>query len=306
MNALLNHKRDKKGSIDLEGVVTIRIRQQEQGIDVLARINDRHVLLIEDKTDTADHSGQLERYYGDVVERRTSFGEVLETDLRPIYLKTGNQSLADDYRIEKKGYKVFNRKDFLNVLESYEGNDSILSSFRQYLKDVEDRTNNYIEWTREDNLESWKAWKGFYRWLERKLEISPRRSGWQIMPNPSDGLLGLWWRQSHNDELYLQIEALLKSGKATDTRLCFKVDSAGKSGHQQQGLKQKWHDLVRKAGQGRVVRPRVMRIGRTMTVGRWKDAWMAFGEDDKLNMSGTVEKLKEAEEVLKAAISSGS
>ena len=42
-----------------------------------------------------------------------------------------------------------------------------------------------------------------------------------------------------------------------------------------------------------------------MTVAWWKDDWMAFGKDDKLDMSGIVENLKQAEAVLKTAISLG-
>ena len=54
-----------------------------------------------------------------------------------------------------------------------------------------------------------------------------------------------------------------------------------------------------------MVKPDVMRKGKTMTVAWWKDDWMAFGKDDKLDMSGIVENLKQAEAVLKTAISLG-
>ena len=38
-----------------------------------------------------------------------------------------------------------------------------------------------------------------------------------------------------------------------------------------------------------------------MTVALWQEEWMAFGQDDKLDMSRTVENLKRAEEVLAIA-----
>ena len=47
----------------------LEIYQQESGIDVLARINNKHVLLIESKTNTRDHNEQLTRYYNAVIER---------------------------------------------------------------------------------------------------------------------------------------------------------------------------------------------------------------------------------------------
>ena len=101
VRALLHHQRDEMDSIDC--VDKVEIHQQEQGIDVLARINGEHVLLIEDKTGTGDHSDQLSRYYKNVVEGHTKLGKVAEENLRPIYFKTGNQSLADERRIEEKG-----------------------------------------------------------------------------------------------------------------------------------------------------------------------------------------------------------
>ena len=44
-----------------------------------------------------------------------------------------------------------------------------------------------------------------------------------------------------------------------------------------------------------------------MTVAWWKKEWMAFGhdDDDKLDVSRTVENLKRAEEVLNEAIREG-
>ena len=38
-----------------------------------------------------------------------------------------------------------------------------------------------------------------------------------------------------------------------------------------------------------------------MTVALWQEEWVAFGQDDKLDMSRTVENLKRAEEVLAIA-----
>ena len=54
----------------------VELHQQNLGIDVLARICDgktpRMSLLIEDKTDTNQHSGQLERYLNDVPSGRSA------------------------------------------------------------------------------------------------------------------------------------------------------------------------------------------------------------------------------------------
>ena len=137
VHALLNHKRGDKDPVELEDEVGTKILQQERSIDVLARIDGKHMLLIEDKTVTKDHGKQLQRYYDDVLGGGTKFGEVQERNLYPVYLKTGNQALADDRHVEKtRKYKVFNRADFLNVLKGYEGRNSILLDFRQHLQEL--------------------------------------------------------------------------------------------------------------------------------------------------------------------------
>ena len=69
----------------------------------------------------------------------------------PIFLKTGNQSIADDRKIEDGGYgyKVFRREEFLGVLNNCDGAHPILVDFREYLQEIEDRTNSYREWTQD-------------------------------------------------------------------------------------------------------------------------------------------------------------
>ena len=303
VSALLNHKRDSKNPVQLEDVLKTEILQQERSIDVLARINERHVLLIEDKTGTGEHGKQLSRYYNDVMEGRTQFGEVLERYLHPVYLKTGNQALADDHRIEQtEKYKVFDRADFLNVLNGYEGSNSILLDFRQHLQEVEDKTNRYTEWTDDERKrKSWSAWEGFYRRLEGELDTSTGSgNGWSNVPNPAGGFLGFYWYPSSNHEIYLQIEG---GGPGTAAKLCFKVD-AGEDSEQHERLKWDWNKRVLGAGEQQVVKPDVMRKGKSMTVAWWKDDWMAFGKDGKLDVPNTVQNLKRAESVvLEAAIS---
>ncbi len=308
VNALLNHRRDEADPIELKSVSKVEILQQERGIDVLARINKRHVLLIEDKTDTKDHSNQLSRYYHDVVEGRTTFGKVKERDLYPVYFKTGNQPLADDRRIEEIEdctYKVFNRKDFLTVLNDCKGRNPILLDFRKYLQELEDDTNAYAGWTRSQGG-SRLPWEGFCRCLEYEWDSSGRWIWWGYVSNRSGGFHCFSWAPSDDTEQYLQIEARLESETVAEARLCFKVDAGETPRDQWQDLKWSWHERVVEAGRGRVVKPHRMRVGNTMTVGWWKENWMAFGKDNRLDLAGTIENLKQAEEVLQAAISSNS
>ena len=211
----------KNELIELNRVDKVEIYHQEQSIDVLARINGRHVILVEDKTDTGDHSDQLARYYTNVLEGRTSLGKVDRSDLRPIYFKTGNQSLKDERRIEaEERYKVFTRKDVLKVLDGCEGGNAILMDFHHYLKGLEKQTNSYMEWTQKANKDSRRVWEGFFRHLEgRLINAESHWSWWGYVPNQSGGFLGFSWCPSDTDELYLQIEARLESQMPTEARL---------------------------------------------------------------------------------------
>ena len=71
-------------------------------------------------------------------------------------------------------------------------------------------------------------------------------------------------------------------------------------------MRESWNDRVLAAGGPQVVKPDVMRRGKNMTVAWWKDDWMAFGEDGKLDVTGTIENLQRAEAVLESAFSASS
>ena len=185
---------EKHGAQLRDTIDKVEVLQQASGIDVLARINSKQVFLIEDKTGTKDHSNQLKRYYDLVTGAGTDLGEVVEERVFPIYLKTGNQAIADDRRIEKEeNYKLFDRADFLSVLKDYGGSDSILGDFKDYLRGLEDATQSYTMWKADGERECRLAWEGFYRRLEYELDDGSRRSmGWGDVSNPSGGFLGFW------------------------------------------------------------------------------------------------------------------
>ena len=188
------------------------------------------------------------------------------------------------------------------MLNGYEGSNSILVDFRQHLRKWEVQTNSYAEWTKDDEKNSWYAWEGFYRRLEGGLDTGAGRwNGWGYVQNRSGGFLGFWWWPSGNEELYLQIEA--HPGK--EARLCFKVAAEGKTSEEKNDLKWHWHEWVLATGKQQVVKPDVMRKGNYMTVAWWKDDWMAFNKNDNLDISGTVENLRQAEAMLKTASASG-
>ena len=303
VEALLNHKRGHERPIKLKGECTVKILQQEQNIDILARINERHVILIEDKIDRMDGDGQLEGYYGDVVEGHTQFGNVDPGDLYPVYLKTGNQPLLDDRRIEEiENYKVFNRRDFLDVLEGCDGCNSTLRDFRKHLQEWEDETNSYRHWT-QDAMRNpfWRAWEGFFRRLEREIDNNERwigrRPQWEYVNAMAGQFPVFWWNLPDINEQYLQIEAR----PSQEARLCFKVNASETPEDQRAARRERWTQRVMLVDSSRVVGPNYPGVGNTMTFAWWQE-WMAFGHDDKLDVSRTVENLKRAAKVLTEAI----
>ena len=296
VESLLNHKRDEP-HITLKGNSRVEIYQQQKNIDVLARIDGTHVLLIEDKTDSEPHGDQLATYRNAVLSEQTDLGSVSEKDLFAIYFKTGNHALATEWWIEtNSGYKVFNRIDFLSVLNEYDGNNATLLDFRDHLTSIEEQTQSFCKWT-ERGDRNWYARQGLYRELESRLFVADSdRSwrGWGYVPNHSGGFMGFWWRPMELPDdpwCYLQLE---------NEKLCFKV-SAGDSSTEKQGeLKWDWNERITRQHE-RVVKPSVMRRGNTMTVAVHEDGWLRYDDEGVLSLDRTVEVLREAERILLAA-----
>jgi hypothetical protein len=88
----------------------IEIKKQLNRADVVCFIDEKDILIIEDKTGTREHSGQLKKY-------AESFGEKFSNrDLYLIYYKTEDQSDYSD--VIKAGYTVWNRE---KILQNFRG-----------------------------------------------------------------------------------------------------------------------------------------------------------------------------------------
>lgn len=300
------------------------IWQQDNNIDVLAKIGE-YVLLIEDKTDTGDHSGQLERYYDLVLKGETQAKHVDNGNILPIYLKTGNQPLFDRLRIENLTpypYKVFNRCDLLKVVEPYQGAHPILDDFKDHLKSLEDDTQSYKKWRKE----SYRSWEGFFRELENHLRVfdidnckvgfgnespsikdswknGPSGWWWGWVNNPEGGFHCFSWYSKtvkscdHDVELYLQLE--IKLNEPDDRRLCFKVDMGESHKDKWQNIKWDYHERILKAAGEKLVRkPKRMGHGKTVTIAEWISPWLIFNPNGGPDIQKTAEKLTEAQRVL--------
>ena len=294
--------------IELKGDdVSTEIHQQNLGIDVLARVREHanakwHVLVIEDKTDADSHSNQLDRYREGVSNGDSAFGNVHESSVCYVFLKTGNQSLSKDRCVEEKGYKLFGRRDFLKVLNRYPGGHPIVADFREHLRQREAEFTRYCRWSRADDRSEWSrgAWEGFFRQLEDHLD----EPSWGYVSNPRGGFLGFWWHwipTKADDRLYLQLEIVPEAPKEKQ-KLCFKVErGGGVDDVRNKDVRNRYHNAILAAGAGAVARPSRMRSARTMTVGLWQGDWLAFGADARLDMDRTVDNLKKAQSIVEKA-----
>ena len=192
----------------------IEITKQFKKIDVLIKVNDEYVIIIEDKVNTTDHSNQLKRYLDEV--RKIN---ILDENILPIYFKTGDQSDYGD--IKKQKYFKFTRREFLDVLVYGKGlgvKNAIFIDYYNYLEMIEEEVNSYntipiTEWKNCSRL-----WFGFFIELKKQLG----EGGWNYVPNKSGGFMGFWWhwKEDKDSKKFLQLE---------EKKLCFKIEVENKT-----------------------------------------------------------------------------
>jgi hypothetical protein len=108
----------------------LEFKRQYKGLDILVLVNEDIALLIEDKKDTCEHSGQLARYLHTV---RVHFPGRKPA---PVYLKTGNLSRYEMRAALGAGFAIFRRGHLLTVLEEGEKlgiNNAIFSDYLLWL-----------------------------------------------------------------------------------------------------------------------------------------------------------------------------
>lgn len=177
----------------------VKAGRQWKGIDIWAEINDEYFIGIEDKTNTEEHSGQLERYK----KIATDHYKNKIHKLIFVYLKTGNESSSTLNKIIEKEYSIVDRKTILSVLNKRQLTNDIFNDFKEYMTDIENATNSY---TKSENITSdWRAGEGFFMALQDKLQDGE----WRYVANKTGGFLGFWYHFTGTDEIgeiYIQIE----------------------------------------------------------------------------------------------------
>lgn len=260
---------------------SIQVRRQWNNLDVLLVVNNDTAIIIEDKTDTKDHSGQLDRY------RKAVASEFPAGRIAAVYLKTGDQ--GSYLSVDQAGYGLFLRRDFLDILNRGEQagvKNDIFSDFLRHLRGVEAAVQSFStaplgEWNKD-----WSRWKGFFLVLQERLG----EGDWNYVANPSGGFMGFWWYW-HGDK-YLQLE---------NDKLCFKVMVPDEA--QQTAKWWEWHNaLMFENGLGGLkVKKPVRREGKWMTVAVL-DGDYRQGAEGRLDLDQTVVTLRKAEALMDAAL----
>lgn len=251
--------------------------RQWENIDVWCELNESHLLIIEDKVGSGQHSNQLYRYKETAARWCKEHGR----ELVCIYIKTQSDSDTNLKAVAEQGFAVFSRRDLLSFLERYDLHNDIYCDFRDRLREIETSESQFdrkiiADWNTDD-------WRGFYRALEQKRPIL----NWYYVNNPSRGFLAaiLNWYDLGSVCPYMQIE---------QGNLCFKI---GEVYSDRADMRYRLHQLLMKNARDDlpIQRPSRFGSGTYMTVAVVpRERWL--GEDDKLlDLERTVSRLNDYE-----------
>ena len=270
-----------------EEIKSIRAGRQWENIDVWAEVNDKYLIIIEDKINADQHSDQLTRYK----KTAEDWCKNQDTEYKPpicIYLITGNKSPTSLKKVEEKGFKIYNRQAFLSLLQKHEIKNDIYNDFKSHLLYLE-KLNN--EWETKI-IKEWEGhdWQGFFQYLE---QTNIGLVGWQFVNNPSGGFWGavLNWNYWEIYPVYLQIE---------ESKLCFKIstdpyDVEMPDNTSQKEIRDKFSAFILNSAENKkltvIKRPNRFRCGKYMTVAVIESSDWLGDTNKEINKEIVTEKL---------------
>lgn len=256
---------------------SVVVKRQDEHVDIVASIGSQHVLAIEDKIHTSEHSGQLSRYAEQIGKKYSERTPVF------IYLKTGGQCSYEAVR--EAGWTPLTRKDFLAILRPLKQNfsNAIFIDFLAHIEAMDAQVESY----RSVAPSSWSTseqWKGFYNALQQSI----CGAEWDYVANPSGGFMGYWWAWTpiYGGQLYLQLE---------ENSLVVKVMASSDDGDARSSLRNRWVERMVGLHDGlRFDRPARLGHGKYMTVAVYHGDYRAIGVDGLLDCEVTVNLLQRA------------
>jgi len=194
-----------------ETITTVRAGRQWENIDVWAEVNNKYLIIIEDKTYTGQHSVQLARYKATAQKWCNEQTPKYQPPIC-IYLKTGNESQQSLNKVIYEGFKIYNRQEFISLLQKHDLENDIFNDFKSRLLRIE-KINN--EWETK-LIKDWNGndWQGFFQYLEKQIDLVR----WDFVNNPNGGFWNavLNWDYWDIYPVYLQTEQY---------KLCFKIST---------------------------------------------------------------------------------
>ena len=204
-----NHKENKLYNLAIKFVElltdeeirikNIEVIRQYKHIDVLVKLNEDKIIVIEDKIDTGEHSEQLMKY------RKIAEEDFKDENIYYSYVTVGDECAYDD--ILEKGYRVIERKDLINIIEDFLGINDILDDYYNYLYEIEKNYKSY----KHNDLDKWttRGWQGFYKELNKRYP----KAGWGNVNNPRGRFVAFYWdfydliyKDKVDYNIYLQME----------------------------------------------------------------------------------------------------
>ena len=267
-------------------ITKVKAGRQWENIDIWAEINDNILIIIEDKTNTHEHSNQLSRYK----QYAQKWCKEKNRELICIYLKTGSESKSSLHKVSENGYTIIDRVRLLNFFNNCQVQNDIYTDFVERLNDIEKSEKSYQYLS--INKWHWDSWVGFYQLLDEKLNIND----WRYVSNPNGGFLGLWWHFKNwkDYSVYLQIE---------QGNLCFKI---GEVYENHTEIRSEWYEIImkqaKKEGKKEIQKPTRFGNGTYMTVAiiQRKD-WLGV-DNSVFDETKVIERLKEYETFLNCCL----
>ena len=267
-----------------EQITRVQAGRQWENIDIWAEINDSHLIVIEDKTGSGQHSDQLARYR----KIGEEWCQEHKSELICIYIKTHSDSSLNLKQIAEQGFSVFSRCQLLELLNAHDIESDIYNDFRDRLRELEGNESSFLH----KNIGEWNAdqWKGLYQHIERTRGLV----NWGYVPNPSGG----FWNAELNRfefngiRLYMQIE---------QGNLCFKV---GEVYEDRRIVRERFHHLL--TGQAfaemRLERPGRFGSGTYMTVAIISRSTWLGNDDEPVDIDAVITRLNRYESWLVGVI----
>ncbi|MFK4136295.1 PD-(D/E)XK nuclease family protein [Pseudomonas luteola] len=262
-----------------EVIHSVKVERQFKRIDVLCTINDKYVILIEDKTTSKNSKHQLATYLELITKKYPPETHTVV----PIYFKTHDQSSYAS--VLKNLYEVFTRGDFLAVLAEGIRNgvsNEIFLDFYAYLSGIEEGVQGYLT----NPYESWDkhAWIGFFKHVQAELG----KGKWDQTPHQ---YMAFWWG-GHGDELvskrYLQLNQ-----KELQIRISVKDDS------QRKVVRSQWARRVIQAAKAQGIEFSKVKYHEGKTMALAAGNYLQVDEAGIVDIPSTIAYLRQVEDFLK-------